>query len=150
MIPTRVSGRLLAAAQLAGPILLLLACGACTQSPQHHTTPSLGEPSIQSDRTVVTIEGGKIEGTVSRKVLFFKGVPFAAPPIGNRRWRAPQPVTPWAGVRKTTTFGHDCMQAIETNAAVTAASSPSEDCLALNVWRGSDCRSSSGSMGAPT
>lgn len=140
MIPTRVSGRLLAAAQLAGPILLLLACGACTQSPQHHTTPSLGEPSIQSDRTVVTIDGGKIEGTVSRKVLLFKGVPFAAPPIGNRRWRAPQPVTPWTGVRKTTTFGHDCMQAIETNAAVTAASSPSEDCLVLNVWRPADIK----------
>ncbi len=140
MIRTGTARRLLAAAHLAGPILLLLASGACTRSPQHITTPSLDGPSIQSDNTVVTIEGGTIEGTVSRKVLFFKGVPFAAPPTGNRRWRAPQPVIPWAGVRKAATFGHDCMQVTETIAAVTPASSPSEDCLVLNVWRPADVK----------
>jgi len=88
----------------------------------------------------VTIEGGKIEGTVSRNVLSFKGVPFAAPPTGDRRWREPQPVTPWTGVRNATTFGHDCMQLLETATAVTPDSSPSEDCLVLNVWRPADLK----------
>lgn len=140
MILTGTDGKLPPAAYLVGSILLLLAFGACAQTPPHNTTPSVGGPPIQSDDTVVTIEGGRIEGAVSRKVLFFKGVPFAAPPIGNRRWRAPQPVIPWTGVRKATTFGHDCMQVIETNAAVTPASSPSEDCLVLNVWRPTDVK----------
>ncbi len=140
MILTGLSERLFAAAHLAGPLLLLLACGACVRTPPHNTTPSLGEPSSQSDATVVAIEGGIIEGTTSRKVLAFKGVPFAAPPTGDRRWRAPQPVTPWAGVRNATTFGHDCMQSVETNAAMTAASSPAEDCLVLNVWRPADIK----------
>lgn len=98
------------------------------------------EVSARLDDKTVTIEGGTIEGTVSRNVLSFKGVPFAAPPIGNRRWRAPQPVTPWTGVRKATTFGHDCMQLTETHTAAPPGSSPSEDCLVLNVWRPGDVK----------
>ena len=60
----------------------------------------------------------------------FKGIPFAAPPVGNLRWRAPQPVAHWDGVRKADQFSPVCMQ----NAPNAAASKPSEDCLYLNVW----------------
>ncbi|WP_121988518.1 carboxylesterase/lipase family protein [Nitrospira lenta] len=135
MIRAEKTERRLTVAHLVGLILLLLIVAACTQSPSHNIPPGLGAPSIQPDNTVVRIEGGTIEGTVSRKVLSFKGVPFAAPPTGPYRWRAPQPVIPWTGVRKAAMFGHDCMQAIETSAATTPNSSPSEDCLVLNVWR---------------
>lgn len=135
MLHARTTRRRLAATHLAGSILLLLACGACTPAPPRHTTATPERPSIQLKNTVVTIDGGMIEGTVSRKVLSFKGVPFAAPPTGTRRWRAPQPVIPWTGIRKAAAFGHNCMQVTETAAAVTSTSSPSEDCLVLNVWR---------------
>lgn len=83
--------------------------------------------------TTAQIDSGLIEGAVAGEVLSFKGIPYAAPPIGELRWRAPQPVAPWAGVRQATAYGADCAQApgdfekIETT--------PSEDCLFLNVWR---------------
>ena len=60
--------------------------------------------------TEVAVESGALAGVVGDGVLSFKGVPFAAPPIGELRWRAPQPVTKWAGIRKADAFGHDCMQ----------------------------------------
>ena len=58
----------------------------------------------------IKLDAGIIEGTLSGHVLSFKGVPYAAPPINNYRWRAPQPVIPWSNVRAATSFGHDCMQ----------------------------------------
>jgi para-nitrobenzyl esterase len=85
--------------------------------------------------TQVTIDAGAIEGTRSGDVLSFKGIPYTQPPIGNLRWRAPQPVTRWPGVRQTTEFGHDCMQAAFDDAIAPLATTPSEDCLVLNVWR---------------
>jgi para-nitrobenzyl esterase len=91
-------------------------------------------PSQPADSTV-TIETGTIEGTVSDDVLSFKGIPYAAPPLGNFRWRAPQPVTPWSGVRQTTEYGHDCLQMPVPGDAAARGSTLSEDCLVLNVWR---------------
>lgn len=73
---------------------------------------------------------GAVRGTVETGVEVFKGIPFAAPPVGDLRWRAPQPVAPWQGVRDATRFGHDCMRP-----AADPAFEPSEDCLTLNVWR---------------
>lgn len=80
------------------------------------------------------IEGGTIAVPASDGdgVQVVKGIPYAAAPVGERRWAAPAPVVPWAGVRKTDTFGPDCMQAVNENSP---ASRPrSEDCLFLNVW----------------
>lgn len=78
----------------------------------------------------VRLDAGLVSGTngTSPDVRVFKGVPFAASPIGERRWRPPQPVEPWSGVRNASAFGPRCMQGEGTGADV------SEDCLYLNVW----------------
>ena len=60
-------------------------------------------------------------------VISFKGIPYAAPPVGALRWRAPQPVKPWQGVLDASEFGPSCMQPDDVP--------KSEDCLTLNVWR---------------
>ena len=78
---------------------------------------------------IVSIHTGRIQGSTEAGVTSFKGIPFAAPPLGELRWRPPQPAAKWSGIRKTTEYGHDCMQipSIFSN-------SPSEDCLFANVW----------------
>ena len=90
----------------------------------------------------VKISSGLISGvTLKSGVRAFKGIPFAAPPIGPLRWREPQPPEPWRGVRETHAFGNVCMQPsmpkrVPVNVAVDLPDSPkmSEDCLYLNVW----------------
>jgi para-nitrobenzyl esterase len=83
----------------------------------------------------VRIDTGLISGTTtsSEDVRVFKGIPFAAPPVGDLRWRAPQPAAHWEGVRKADQFGPVCMQNRNPNATGPAAS---EDCLYANVWTG--------------
>lgn len=85
--------------------------------------------------TIKTIDG-MVEGTVSAdgKVLAFKGVPYAAPPVGPLRWKPPQPVKPWTGVRKATEFGPRAMQGRIFSDMVFRDPGPSEDCLYLNIW----------------
>lgn len=78
----------------------------------------------------VATRDGKVRGAKEAGVEVFKGLPFAAPPVGELRWRAPQPVARWADVRDATRPGHDCMRP-----AADPAFEPSEDCLTLNVWR---------------
>ena len=74
----------------------------------------------------VTVTGGKIQGgTVTGGGAVFKGIPFAAPPVGDLRWREPMPVKPWTGTRDATHFGVRCMQ---------SGADVSEDCLYINVW----------------
>ncbi|MGA2537746.1 MAG: carboxylesterase family protein [Terracidiphilus sp.] len=88
-----------------------------------------------SDNTLVTMESGKLKGAVENGVVAFKGVPFAAPPVGDLRWRMPQPVKPWAGVRPATDYSPDCLQLpFPSDAAPVGAGGLSEDCLYANVW----------------
>src|SRR5439155_1408957 len=89
----------------------------------------------------VKTDAGVLSGTSAAApgVRVFKGVPFAAPPVGALRWRAPQPVAKWTGVRKADTFGDVCVQPKgigRLNVSVDLPDSPaaSEDCLYLNVW----------------
>jgi para-nitrobenzyl esterase len=83
------------------------------------------------DPTVVTVDGGKVRGVATDGLLTFKGIPFARPPVGNLRWRAPQPVEPWKGIRDANAAGADPMQPADlASPGVTI----SEDCLYLNVW----------------
>jgi para-nitrobenzyl esterase len=79
--------------------------------------------------TPVKIDSGAVSGSTSDGVESFKGIPFAAPPLGDLRWRAPQPVTPWTGVRDSTQFGHDCMQTPFGGDAAPLGATPAEDCL---------------------
>lgn len=83
--------------------------------------------------TLVTTGSGTVRGVVAGAVVSFKGIPYAAPPLGPLRWRPPQPPKPWRGVRDASEFGHDCMQ-VPTEFEV-LATTPNEDCLYLNVWR---------------
>jgi para-nitrobenzyl esterase len=83
----------------------------------------------------VTVESGALEGSTAAGVESFKGIPFAAPPVGDLRWKAPQPAPHWEGVRRATAYGHDCMQEPFPSDAAPLGTEPAEDCLVLNVWR---------------
>ena len=80
------------------------------------------------------ITGGRVSGVVANRVVSFKGIPFAAPPVGTLRWKAPQPVKPWTGVKQASAFGPSCMQDPMFARLFGAPPDISEDCLYLNVW----------------
>ena len=82
------------------------------------------------------VTGGVVEGVVKDGIASFKGIPFAAPPVGDLRWRSPQPVKPWQGVRKANEFGPGPMQDTAFGAKLGGPQKISEDCLYLNVWTG--------------
>jgi para-nitrobenzyl esterase len=103
-------------------------------------------PSLAAIQDPVTTDAGRISGvTLPSGVRAFKGIPFGAPPVGDLRWREPQPVAKWDGVRKADTWGNVCMQnpaptRPNPNVATDLPDSPktSEDCLYLNVWTQAD------------
>lgn len=96
---------------------------ACTNTPVQATTESI----------IVPTASGSVRGHLARDVYSFKGIPFAAPPVGPLRWRAPAPVRAWSGVQDALHYGPPCAQAaFDWNRAVAAESR--EDCLYLNVW----------------
>ena len=80
------------------------------------------------------VTGGRVEGVLAVGVVSFKGIPFAAPPIGALRWKAPDAVKPWNGVKKMDSFGAMCMQDANMGKMFGGSGKPSEDCLYLNVW----------------
>jgi para-nitrobenzyl esterase len=90
----------------------------------------------------VKTNAGLVSGvTLSSGIRAFKGIPYAAPPVGSLRWKEPQPSMQWEGVRKADTFSNVCVQPsqpkrVPNNVAVDLPDSPkpSEDCLYLNVW----------------
>lgn len=84
----------------------------------------------------VKIANGTLEGTSDKSsgVRSFKGIPFGQPPVGELRWKAPQPVQNWQGVRKADNFGPRCMQRNVFGDMNFRANGMSEDCLYLNVW----------------
>ena len=82
----------------------------------------------------VRIESGELKGAIAGGVVAFKGIPYAAPPTGQNRWRAPQPVAPWKGVRSAGDYASDCMQLPFPSDAAPLGTKPAEDCLYLNVW----------------
>lgn len=79
------------------------------------------------------VESGALEGVTKDGLTIYMGVPFAAPPVGELRWREPQPVAPWQGSRKATSFAPACMQ---KGVSMPGEKPPatSEDCLYLNIW----------------
>jgi para-nitrobenzyl esterase len=99
------------------------------------TAQAAGEP-VRTSNGLISGSPGKIDG-----VTVYRGVPFGAPPVGELRWKPPQPAAPWKGVRAGDKFGPVCMQPKQpqrtpNNRAVDLPDSPpmSEDCLYLNVW----------------
>jgi para-nitrobenzyl esterase len=90
--------------------------------------------SAQTDSTQVKTDTGVVQGASENGVLAFKGIPFAAPPTGENRWRAPQPVAKWKNVRQATQYGPDCAQLPFPSDAAPLGTATSEDCLYVNVW----------------
>jgi len=95
---------------------------ACTQAPPPN------EP--------VSVTGGRVRGIVMDEVRSFRGIPYAAPPVGDLRWRPPQPVVAWEGERDGTAYGSECPQTQYPDGSVyiRPLQPQSEDCLFVNVW----------------
>ncbi len=90
------------------------------------TVSCLGNP--------IQIDSGKITGVPTgddASITVYKGIPFAAPPVGNLRWKAPQPVAPWEDIKIMDSFGPNCLQPGRENRK---QNNMSEDCLTLNIW----------------
>ncbi|MFX0557477.1 carboxylesterase family protein [Maribacter sp. CXY002] len=104
-------------------ILLLAFLGSLFVTAQQGNTPK------------VKIELGSIRGIHEDGVDIFKGIPYAAPPVGAFRWRAPQPITPWEGELDASEYGPNCAQSGWGGAPGTIVEGSSEDCLYLNLWK---------------
>jgi para-nitrobenzyl esterase len=89
-------------------------------------------PLPAANATLVQTASGAVRGAFADDHLLFAGIPYAAPPVGPLRWRAPQPPAPWQGVRDASKFGARCTQ--DTTNDPDFGRSVSEDCLTLNVW----------------
>jgi para-nitrobenzyl esterase len=88
-----------------------------------------GPASAPSDFVSVKTPAGILRGAEQDGMRSFRGVPYATPPVGDLRWRPPQPLPAWTGSRDALQFGAECMQARGR-----APASMSEDCLFLNIW----------------
>ena len=110
--------------------VLLLAGSLLSGAPDN---VAAAEPS--SSTPIVATGNGRLEGRKEKGLEVFRGVPFAAPPLGSLRWREPQAVAAWAGVRKADAYAASCMQKPGIPVAAGGTDGPlSEDCLYLNVW----------------
>ena len=118
---------------LAAPVCLLMAFGCSREASIENREAAL------VDRAVVAIDTGPISGARAEsddKAWVYKGIPFAAPPVGDRRWRPPQRVAPWTEVRDATRFGAACLQSLRAEGSFYGqiVDRMDEDCLYLNVW----------------
>lgn len=86
-------------------------------------------------RPQVKVETGVAAGSIEDGVASWKGIPFAAPPVGPLRWRAPQPAANWQGVLDASSYKSDCMQKPFPSDAAPLGTPPAEDCLYANIWR---------------
>ena len=105
-----------------------------------------------SPAPVAKTDTGTLRGAVEDGVVSWKGIPYAAAPVGPLRWRAPQPAAPWSGVRDAVEYAHDCMQKPFPSDAAPLGTEPAEDCLYANGGsrsaRRPSCPCSPGSMAA--
>jgi para-nitrobenzyl esterase len=102
---------------------------------------AFGQTAVKDVAGVVKVTGGSVQGKPGRdkSIAVFKGIPFAAPPVGDLRWRAPQPVVAWEGVHEADRFGNSCIQKTVYERKpwtheFMSHNDISEDCLYLNVW----------------
>jgi para-nitrobenzyl esterase len=105
--------------------VLAALAAACSGTPQ---------ASAPADPTISHIDSGDLKGVQTGDVIAFKGVPYAAPPVGDLRWRPPQAAKPWMGVRDASQHGAICMQKMPNPDNGIGQYPASEDCLTLGVW----------------
>ena len=99
-----------------------------------------GQPQVTQERqaidtTRITTQSGDVSGSVEDGVVSYKGIPYAKPPVGDLRWRAPQAIGNWGDVLQANTYGNDCMQIPFAADEAPLRTTPAEDCLYLNVWK---------------
>ncbi len=90
-----------------------------------------GSAAVAQPVEPVVVDGGLLRGVVEDGLTIYRGIPYAAAPVGSLRWRPPQPAPVWEGVRVAAEYGRACIQ---SNPAIKNLPAPSEDCLVLNVW----------------
>ncbi|MBP7705064.1 MAG: carboxylesterase family protein [Caulobacter sp.] len=115
-------------ATVAGLACLVFASAACAQPAPSTVPPTAGAP------VRAQVETGALSGRQADGVSIFKGIPYAAPPVGDLRWRAPARAASWQGVREADRFGFDCVQNKPGWDATQSREPQSEDCLTLNIW----------------
>jgi para-nitrobenzyl esterase len=109
-------------------------------NPERAASMFIGNTGLTDESTLIHVEQGAVRGMLGSNVLIFKGIPFAAPPVGPLRWRAPEPPSAWDGERDCTVFSASPMQANPQPFAcwseefIAPPEPLSEDCLYLNVW----------------
>ena len=126
----------------AAAVITGLFSGTVAVSAAESAEEAVSESTGLTADTPVTVTGGQITGVLSEdgKTIIYKGVPYAAPPVGDLRWKAPQPVEEWEGVRACDTFSAICPQSTFAYGDFQPEfySDPypemSEDCLYLNIW----------------
>ncbi len=103
---------------------------------------TLAAPSYAAPGPIVDAPAGVAMGTIDGALHVFKGLPYAAPPVGPARWTPPKAPPRWTGVRDATRFGAACVQPLSGPGNIYAdnPAAMSEDCLSLNVWAPSDAR----------
>src|SRR5215472_12149975 len=111
-------------------VQLVIAFSTATLVAQNTGVTSSSRGQNRTD-IVMTVDG-PVKGIIKQNVRQFLGIPYAAPPVGDLRWRPPQTRTPWRGPRDTVAFGPTCAQNVTLFGF--AATSEREDCLYLNVF----------------
>jgi para-nitrobenzyl esterase len=119
-------------------VLAMLFAGCCPSAADAQQTirqsADMSATGMSNMPVRVTIANGILEGRYESGIVHFKGIPFAQPPVGDLRWKEPQPVKNWEGVRKASTFGPRAMQRPLFSDMNFRSDGVSEDCLYLNVW----------------
>jgi para-nitrobenzyl esterase len=120
-----------------------IACLAAASCAGHGATaPDSTAAAPAATAPVIAAPAGSVRGVAENGLRIFKGIPFAAPPIGPARWTPPQPAAHWSGVKDATDFGPACIQPESRGTSVYAQDlgALSEDCLTLNVWTPANAR----------
>lgn len=95
----------------------------------------LTQAAVAQTPPIVKTQSGDLQGAADLGIFAFKGIPYAAPPVGRLRWREPEPAARWQGIRKADEYGNACIQTPGLSTAHGGDPGPlSEDCLYLNVW----------------